>query len=218
MNIRRFTAASAASLIAVTGLATPAFAADAETEVNNAINKVNSITGLVQFAPCSRVRSEFDSRGGSGYRTTGDLRDRAAGEVAGQIARVERRAGGINAAQRQRLNDAFWAGANAGIAKARSCGIVTEGPASGAATGGNGGGAQAGHGRQPAPAAPAPAPAPAAGNAPTGPAPVLPFPVPEPVRDALRGTVIRVPNPLDPAHPFEIVVPAFLAPLFGLSS
>ena len=213
MSIRRFAAVSSASLIAVTGLAVPASAADAEAEVNNAVSKVNSITALVQFAPCSRVRSELDSRGG-GYRTTGDLRDRAAGEVAGQIARVERRAGGINAAQRQRLNDAFWAGANAGIAKARSCGIVTEGPASGAPAG-NGG----------APANPGPAPAnhgnntsPAPAQAAPAPGPALPFPVPAPVQDALRGTVIRVPNPLDPARPFEVVVPAFLAPLFGLSS
>ncbi|MBV7293571.1 hypothetical protein [Corynebacterium sp. TAE3-ERU16] len=211
MSIRRFAAVSSASLIAVTGLAVPASAADAETEVNNAVNKVNSVTALVQFAPCSKVRSELDSRGG-GYRTTGDLRDRAAGEVAAQIARVERRAGGINAAQRQRLNDAFWAGANAGIAKARSCGIVSEGPASGAVA--ENGGAPANHGTAPvnhgnntpsAPSQPAPAPA-------------LPFPVPAPVQDALRGTVIRVPNPFDPAHPFEFVVPAFLAPLFVLSS
>ncbi|MBI8999606.1 hypothetical protein M0E87_02005 [Corynebacterium sp. CCM 9185] len=211
MIIRRLTAVSAASLIAVTGLAAPAFAADAETEVNNAVNKVNSITGFVQFAPCSRVRSELDSRGGGGYRTTGDLRDRAAGEVAGQIARVERRAGGLNAAQRQRLSDAYWAGANAGIARARSCGIVTEGPASGTPAGN--GGAPVNHGN------PAPAPGPAVNNAPApAPAPALPFPVPAPVQDALRGTVIHVPNPFDPARPFEVVVPAFLAPLFGLSS
>ena len=212
MIIRRITAVSAASLIAVTGLAAPAFAADAETEVDNAVNKVNSITGFVQFAPCSRVRSELDSRGGGGYRTTGDLLDRAAGEVAGQISRVERRAGGINAAQRQRLSDAYWAGANAGIARARSCGIVTEGPASGTPTG-NGG----------APANPGPAPVNHGDSTPPAPAqaapgPAFPFPVPAAVQDALHGTVIRVPNPFDPAHPFEVVVPAFLAPLFGLSS
>ncbi|AZA14432.1 hypothetical protein ACFPVT_04360 [Corynebacterium choanae] len=170
----------------------PAAHAGDQAKVNEAVNKVNNLASLASFAPCSTVREKFASYGGGGVaKTRGDLEARSGSVIAGQIATLERRAGGLTPAQRQQYQAALQHGAQQAIARAVACGVVN---GSGAVTEA----AQAPVNNAPAPVQPAPAPAQPA------PAPVQPAPAPAPQQTVLH-------NPLDPAHP--IIVPFALPPL-----